>query len=258
MTASLKKSDALAGHVALVTGGATGIGRAMADAMAKAGARVWIASRNDGAIHLAVAEMRAADRSVQGVRLDVTDHTQVESVVSSIVETDKKIDILFNGAGVMIKHPVIEMPEDVWDQVIEVNLKGMFLCTQAVARGMIGRGYGRIINVSSGHVKGNATNSAYAAAKGGLESFTKSFAAELEQLKVDVTINAIEPGGTDTAMWRRGKSAEYIKRAVESGRVRPPNYMSDVVMYLASPASRAVNGKIIDHRQRAEFADKFA
>jgi len=256
MTPSVEKNNSLDGHVALVTGGATGIGRAMAEAMAKAGAKVWIASRNDGAINLAVAELRAADRSVHGVRLDVTDRAQVESVVGSIVEEDKKIDILFNGAGVMIKHSVIEMPEDVWDLVIEVNLKGVFLCTQAVARGMITRGYGRIINVSSGHVNGNATNSAYAASKGGLESFTKSFAAELEKQNVDVTINAIEPGGTDTAMWRRGKNAEYIKHAVESGRIRPADYMRDVVLYLASPASRAVNGKIINHRERADFANK--
>ena len=258
MTQPVEKSDSLAGHVALVTGGATGIGRAMAEAMAKAGAKVWIASRNDGAINLAVAEMRAVDCSVHGARLDVTDRAQVESVVSSIVEEDKKIDILFNGAGVMIKHPVVEMPEDVWDRVIEVNLKGVFLCIQAVARAMIARRYGRIINVSSGHVKGNAANSAYAASKGGLESFTKSFAAELAQLNVDVTINAIEPGGTDTAMWRRGKSAEYIKHAVASGRIRPPNYMRDVVMYLADPASGAVNGKIINHRERADYASKSA
>jgi NAD(P)-dependent dehydrogenase (short-subunit alcohol dehydrogenase family) len=258
MTHSLEKTGFLDGHVALVTGGATGIGRAMAEAMAKAGAKVWIASRNDAAINLAIAELRAADLSVHGARLDVTDRAQVESVVGSIVEKDKKIDILFNGAGVMIKQPVIEMPEDVWDRVIEVNLKGVFLCTQAVARGMIARRYGRIINVTSGHVKGNASNSAYAASKGGLESFTKSFAAELAQLNIDVTINAIEPGGTDTAMWRQGKSAEYIKRAVESGRIRPPNYMRDVVMYLASPASRAVNGKMIDHRARADFVNKSA
>ncbi len=257
MSDALEKSRSLEDHVALVTGGATGIGRAMAEAMAKAGAKVWIASRNDGAINLAVAELRAAGCSVRGVRLDVTDRSQVENVVSSIVAKDNKIDILFNGAGAMIKHAVIDMPEDVWDQIIEVNLKGVFLCTQEVARGMIGRGYGRIINVSSGHVKGNATNSAYAASKGGLESFTKSFAAELEQLKVDVTVNAIEPGGTDTAMWRRGKSAEYIKHAVESGRIRPPDYMRDVVLYLAGPASRAVNGAIINHRQRADFANKF-
>jgi 3-oxoacyl-[acyl-carrier protein] reductase len=247
--------NTLQGHVALVTGGATGVGRAMAETLAKAGANVWIASRNESAVNQTVAALRAVDLLVRGVRLDVSDRAQVERAVSSIVEIDKKIDILFNGAGVMIKHPVVEMPEDVWDQVIDVNLKGMFLCTQAVARGMIARRYGRIINVSSGHVKGNATNSAYAASKGGLESFTKTFAAELKQLNVDVTINAIEPGGTDTEMWRRGKGAEYIKHAVESGRIHPPDYMRDVVLSLASPASRAVNGKIISHRARENFAN---
>jgi NAD(P)-dependent dehydrogenase (short-subunit alcohol dehydrogenase family) len=247
--------NTLQGHVALVTGGATGIGRAMAETMAKDGANVWIASRSESTVNQTVAALRAVDLSVRGVRLDVTDREQVESVVSSIVEKDKKIDILFNGAGVMIKNPVVEMPEDVWDQVIDVNLKGMFLCTQAVARGMIARGYGRIINVSSGHVKGNATNSAYAASKGGLESFTKSFAVELKQLNVDVTINAIEPGGTDTAMWRHGKSAESIKHAVESGRIHRADYMRDVVLSLASPASRVVNGEIISHRARENFAN---
>jgi 3-oxoacyl-[acyl-carrier protein] reductase len=146
----------------------------------------------------------------------------------------------------MIKHPVLEMPENVWDQVIDVNLKGTFLCTQTVARGMIGRGDGRIINVSSAHVKGNATNSAYSAAKGGLESFAKTLAAELKQLKVDVTVNAIEPGGTDTPMWRKGKSAEYIEQALESGRIRRPGHMSEVVLLLARPASRAVNGQVIE------------
>ncbi len=150
----------------------------------------------------------------------------------------------------MIKRPVLEMPEDVWDLVVDVNLKGMFLCTQAVARAMIGRGYGRIINVSSGHANGNATNSAYSAAKGGLESFTKTFAAELRQLNVDVTVNAIEPGGTDTAMWRRGKSAEYIDQALAAGRIHRPDFMGDIVLFLASPASRAVNGEIVLHSQR--------
>lgn len=240
----------LAGQVALVTGGATGIGRAMAQALATAGAKVWIASRDPAAIARAVEQLRAGDLAVDGRRLDVTDRGQIAVVVNEVIGTDGKIDILFNGAGVMIKHPVLELPEDVWDQVVDVNLKGVFLCSQAVARGMIAKGYGRIINVSSGHVRGNATNSAYAAAKGGLESFTKSFALELKQLDGDVTINAIEPGGTDTAMWRRGKSAEYIKQALESGRIRPPDFMRDVVLYLASAASRSVNGEIVTHHQR--------
>jgi len=239
----------LAGQVALVTGGATGIGRAMAVALGTLGAKLWIASRNENAIDRAVEQLRACGLAADGRRLDVADRRQMESVVADVMGQDGKIDILFNGAGVMIKYPVLEMPEEVWDQVVDVNLKGMFLCAQAVARGMVARGYGRIINVTSGHVRGNANNSAYSAAKGGLESFTKTFALELSQLKVDVTINAIEPGGTDTAMWRRGKSADYISQALASGRIRRPDAMRDVVLFLASPASRAVNGEIIAHDQ---------
>jgi NAD(P)-dependent dehydrogenase (short-subunit alcohol dehydrogenase family) len=243
-------SNYLAGQVALITGGGTGIGRAMAEALGKAGAKVWIASRDQAAIERAVDELRSVGVAASGARLDVTSRALVEELVDRIVSQDGKIDILFNGAGVMIKRPVLELPEDIWDLVVDVNLKGMFLCTQAAARGMIGRGYGRIINVSSGHANGNATNSAYSAAKGGLESFTKTFAAELRQLNVDVTVNAIDPGGTDTAMWRRGKSAEYINQALAAGRIHRPDYMRDVVLFLASPASRAVNGEIVSHRQR--------
>lgn len=236
----------LTGQVALVTGGATGIGRAMAEALGQAGAKVWLGSRDGVAIDGAVRELRGAGIAADGTQLDVTDRAQVETLVARIVKADGRIDILINSAGVMIKHPVLEMPEEIWDQMIAVNLKGTFLCTQAVARGMIARGYGRIIHFSSGHVKGNATNSAYSASKGGVEAFTRSFAAELKQLKVDVTINAVEPGGTDTPMWRRGKSAAYIKQSLEAGRIRPAGYMASTIVYLASRESAAINGQVIE------------
>ena len=197
----------LSGQVALITGGATGIGRAMAQALGNAGAQVWLASRDAAAIERAVAELRSSGVAAHGAQLDVTDRGQVNNLVSDIVSRDDKIDILINSAAVMIKYPLLDIPENVWDQVIGINLKGTFLCTQAVARGMIARGYGRIVHFSSGHVQGNATNSAYSASKGGVEAFTRSVAAEFKQLGVDVTINAVEPGGTDTPMWRRGKSA---------------------------------------------------
>jgi len=240
----------LTGQVALVTGGATGIGRAMAVALGKAGAKVWLASRDATAIARAVAELRAAGIACDGARLDVTDRAQVSDLVGDVVRQDGKIDILINSAGVMIKHPVLEMPEEVWDRVIGVNLKGAFLCTQAVARAMIARGYGRIIHFSSGHVKGNATNSAYSASKGGVEAFTRTFAAELKPLNIDVTINAVEPGGTDTPMWRRGKSAEYIRQALESGRIRPADSMASMIVYLASRDSAAINGQVIERGTR--------
>jgi NAD(P)-dependent dehydrogenase (short-subunit alcohol dehydrogenase family) len=244
----------LSGQVALVTGGATGIGRAMAEALGKAGAKVWVASRDTVAIATAERELTGLGIAAQGARLDVAQSSEVETVVRDILQQDGKIDILINCAGVMIKHPVLEMPEEVWDHVIGVNLKGTFLCTQAAARGMIARGYGRIVHFSSGHVKGNATNSAYAASKGGVEAFTRTFAAELKQLNVDVTINAVEPGGTDTPMWRRGKSAEYIDQSLASGRIRPANYMAETVIYLASRASAAINGQVIERGAKPPLA----
>ena len=236
----------LSGQVALVTGGATGIGRAMAQALGNAGAQVWLASRDAAAIDRSVADLRSTGIAAHGAQLDVTDRGQVNNLVRDIVSRDGNIDILINSAGVMIKYPLLDLPENVWDQVIAINLKGTFLCTQAVARGMIARGYGRIVHFSSGHVQGNATNSAYSASKGGVEAFTRSFAAELKQLNVDVTINAVEPGGTDTPMWRRGKSAEYIQQSLKSGRIRLADSMASTIVYLASRASAAINGQVIE------------
>ena len=244
------KTHDLTSQTALITGGSSGIGRAMAEALGKAGARVWLASRDAVMIDRAVQELGSVGILAEGAQLDVTNRAQLENLTEHIVKRDGKIDILLNSAGVMIKHPVLEMPDEVWDRVISVNLKGTFLCTQAVARGMIARGYGRIIHFTSGHVKGNATNSAYSASKGGVEAFTRSFAAELKQLNVDVTINAVEPGSTDTPMWRRGKSAEYIEQARQSGRIRPADSMASTIVYLASRASAAVNGQVIERRAK--------
>ena len=136
------KAHDLKGQVALITGGASGIGRAMAEALGKAGAKVWIASRDSNAIAAAVGELSVMGVTAGGMQLDVTERSQVDSVVGEVVKQNGKIDILLNGAGVMIKYPVLEMAEEIWDQVVDVNLKGMFLCTQAVARGMIARSYG--------------------------------------------------------------------------------------------------------------------
>jgi NAD(P)-dependent dehydrogenase (short-subunit alcohol dehydrogenase family) len=244
----------LTGQVALITGGATGIGRAMAEALGNAGAQVWLASRNAAAIERSVAELRGNGITAQGAQLDVTERGQVNNLVGDIVGRDGKIDILINSAGVMIKYPLLDMPEKVWDEVIGINLKGTFLCTQAVARGMIARGYGRIVHFSSGHVRGNATNSAYSASKGGVEAFTRSVAAEFKQLGVDVTINAVEPGGTDTPMWRRGKSAAYVKQSLESGRIHPADYMAATIVYLASRESAAVTGQVIERGTKPPLA----
>ncbi len=236
----------LEGQVAMVTGGASGISRAMATALGKAGARIWIADIDGNRTSQAVDELRGNGIHTDGLRLDVTDRRSVEDAVNKITEQGGKIDILFNGAGIVNRQPVMEMSEEAWDRVLTINLKGTFLSTQAVARTMIKRGYGRIINVASGQVEGGARNSNYAASKGGVVSFTKSFAAELRELKVDVTVNAIAPGATDTPLWRAGRSSEQIDRLLASGKIHKPGDMASVVVFLASPDSWPLNGRVLE------------
>ncbi len=239
-------SKSLEGQVAMVTGGASGISRAMATALGKAGARVWIADIDNDRTNLAVEELRGNGINADGMRLDVMDRRSVENAVNKITELEGKIDILFNGAGIVNRHSVMEMSEEAWDRVLATNLKGTFLANQAVARTMIKRGYGRIINVASGQVEGGARNSNYAASKGGVVSFTKSFAAELRELKVDVTVNAIAPGATDTPLWRTGRTTEQINQLLASRNIHRPGDMASIVVFLASRDSWPLNGRVLE------------
>ena len=236
----------LEGQVAMVTGGASGISRAMALALGKAGTHIWIADIDGKKTSQAVDDFKSTGIDANGLRIDVTDRRSVDEAVNAIFKQEGKIDVLFNGAGIVNRQPVLEMSEEAWDRVLTINLKGTFLCTQAAARGMVKRGYGRIINVASGQVEGGVRNANYAASKGGVVSLTKSFAAELRELKVDVTINAIAPGATDTPLWRTGKTDEQITQLLASGKIHIPGDMSSVVVFLASADSWPLNGRVLE------------
>jgi len=236
----------LEGQVAMVTGGASGISRAMALALGKAGTHIWIADIDGKKTSQAVDDFKSTGIDANGLRIDVTDRRSVDEAVNAILKQEGKIDVLFNGAGIVNRQPVLEMSEEAWDRVLTINLKGTFLCTQAAARGMVKRGYGRIINVASGQVEGGVRNANYAASKGGVVSLTKSFAAELRELKVDVTINAIAPGATDTPLWRTGKTDEQITQLLASGKIHIPGDMSSVVVFLASADSWPLNGRVLE------------
>lgn len=234
----------LSGRVALVTGGASGISNAMAVALSKSGATTYIADVNEETGKKAVLE----HEQLIFKKLDVTSEESVSSLVSDIVEESGRIDILFNGAGIMDFNTVLETTFADFERTIRVNLLGTFLVTKYVLPEMVKNKYGRIVNVVSGYANGAISAPGYSTSKGGLVALTKSLAGEMRDLDLDVSVNAIAPSATDTALWRRGRSEEVIENKRKTGQVSQPDDMTDVVLFLASPESHIVSGEIIGHR----------
>jgi NAD(P)-dependent dehydrogenase (short-subunit alcohol dehydrogenase family) len=204
-------AERLAGRVAIVTGAAAGIGAAIGRAFCEEGARVVVADRD-----VDNAERTAADLGANAVAvpLDVTNEDEVRAVVADTLARFGGIDILVNNAGIMRKAYVKDMTEELWDAVVDVNLKATFLCSKAVLPAMIEAKRGRIINIASiaGKV-GEPTASAYSAAKFGVIGFTRSLALEVAQY--DILVNAICPGPIPTALgqqgWREGAQIEGVE-----------------------------------------------
>ena len=235
----------LEGRIAVVTGGASGISKAMASALGTSGAKVIIADIDDEAAAQVAGSLRSKGIQADFKCLDVTKRQSIEDVFKGIIEQKGAIDILFNGAGILNRQPVLDIAEEDWDRVLAVNLKGTFLCTQIAARYMVEQRYGRIINIASTISEGSANNSDYTASKTGVMAFTRSFGIELRALKVDVTVNAVALEATDTPLWRKGKSPEEIERRLSSGKIHLPKDIGPLVIFLASPESSPINGQII-------------
>ena len=197
-------------RIAIVTGAAAGIGAAIARAFCGEGARVVVADRDSEA---AEATAKEIGRAAIAMRLDVTKEDQVRVVVADTLARFDRIDILVNNAGIMRKAYVKDMAEELWDAVVDVNLKATFLCSKAVLPAMIEARRGRIINIASIAAKvGEPTASAYSAAKFGVIGFTRSLALEVAQY--DILVNAICPGPIPTALgqqgWREGAQIEGV------------------------------------------------
>ncbi len=235
------------GRVALVTGGGRGIGRAIAVKLAEEGARVAISYRSNDAAAEETAELvRRAGVECGTFRGDVALAGDVEALMKGINEVLGPVEILVNNAGTRRDNILLRMKEGEFDEVLATNLKGMYLCTRAVLRGMVRARWGRIVNVSSvvGLV-GNAGQANYAASKAGMIGFTKSVAREVANR--GITVNAVAPGYVETEM--TGGLPENIKGQilgqVPMSRFGEPEEIAEVVAFLAGDSAAYITGQTI-------------
>ncbi|MGM9675682.1 MAG: gluconate 5-dehydrogenase [Bacteroidaceae bacterium] len=247
-------SFSLEGKVALVTGAAYGIGFAIAQALAQAGARVAFNCRSQEHLRKALADYKALGIDARGYIADVTDEAQVARLVSSIEQELGTIDILVNNAGIIKRIPMLEMTVDDFRQVVDIDLNAAFIMAKAVLPGMIGKGHGKIINICSMMSElGRETVSAYAAAKGGLKMLTRNICAEFGDRNIQC--NGIGPGyiaTPQTAPLRerqpdgsRHPFDQFIVSKTPSARWGTPEDLMGPAVFLASDASNFVNGHIL-------------
>lgn len=237
----------LEGKVAVVTGSGTGIGEAIAKRFAREGAAVVIdyAHRDTAARETQQAIERAGGKAII-IQADVAKSADVEQLVQQTVRQLGKLDILVNNAGIEEKHPFLEYPEELWDSIIQVNLKGPWLCSQAAAHQMVQQGNGgRIINISSVHEDlPMPTNAAYCAAKGGLRMLMRTICDELAPYKI--TVNNIAPGAIDTPMDKPLKQhpdeLKTLLAEIPLGRMGQPDEVAGLALYLASDDAAYVTG----------------
>ena len=238
----------LDGQVALVTGASRGIGRAIAERLARAGAAVIINFvQNQAAAEEVLEQIQAEGGQAALCRFDVGDGNAVTTAVQEILERQGKIDILVNNAGMSIDTLLVRLKADEWTQVLNANLTGVFLCTKAVTRSMIRQRSGRIINLTSVVAQtGNAGQAAYSAAKAGVIGFTKTMAKELASRSI--TVNAVAPGFIETDMTRslpEEAKTGYLSH-IPAGRWGTVEEVADVVAFLANPRAGYITGQVIN------------
>ena len=238
----------LTGKVALVTGASRGIGQATAIELAKAGADIVVNFiGNEAVAQETVAAIEALGRKAIKIKADVGNAEDVQAMVDEAVAAFGHIDILVNNAGITRDGLLIRMKDSDWDDVLNINLKGVYLVTKAVAKLMVKQRAGRIINMTSvSGVTGNVGQANYAAAKAGVIGFTKTCAKELAAR--GITVNAVAPGFIETAMTDvlPEKSKEGIAATVPFGRMGQPEEIASVVTFLASDFASYITGQVLN------------
>ena len=240
----------LTGKVAIVTGGKRGIGKAVALALAEAGADIVICGRviEDGELKTVAGEVKRLGRRSLAVQADITSQADVDSLVQRVMDEFGVIDILVNNAATNIRAPLLELGEDGWDRVIDTDLKGYYLCSQAVGKQMVSQKRGNIINIAStAAIKAAPEMGAYCIAKAGVVMLTKVLAVELAQY--NIRVNAIAPYIVKTEfsqpLWSEPEALKQIESEIPLGRLAETGDITGSVLFLASDTSSYITGHTI-------------
>jgi 3-oxoacyl-[acyl-carrier protein] reductase len=236
----------LKGKVAIITGGANGIGKAATKRFLEEGAKVVVADIQKEAGEQLAKQFRDQGHEVMFYPVNVASKDEVETMVEKVKEIYGKIDILINNAGITRDAMLVKMTEEQFNDVIDVNLKGVFHCTQAVAKVMIEQGNGKIINTSSvSGIYGNIGQTNYAAAKAAIVGMTKTWAKELG--KKGINVNAVAPGFTKTTMVEKmpEKILNYMESITSLKRLGEPDDIANAYLFLASDESNYITGHVL-------------
>lgn len=237
------------GKVGIITGSGQGIGKGIATQLAKEGGVAIVVDVNVTTAEETAKEIEASGGKAMAAKCDITNQQEVNDLVAKVIEKYGKVDILVNNVGWNKVKPFTEGDKDLWDRVIDINLKGPIICCRAVVDNMMANNYGKIVNVSSDSGRVGSTGEAvYGAAKGGVVTFTKALAREMARYKINV--NSVSPGPSDTPFLaevskENPKLMEAVKKGIPMRRLAQPEDIANAVLFFCDDATNYITGQIL-------------